>query len=82
MKRKYPPYTHGFIDRNGTPRFYLRMPGRKRVPLPGLPWSPEFMAAREAAMAGDAWQAPPIGSAATVAGTVNAAIIGYYESNA
>jgi hypothetical protein len=80
VKRKYPQYTHGFIDRSGTPRFYLRMPGRKRVPLPGLPWSPQFMAAREQAMAGDEWRAPPIGSTATVAGTVNAALIAYYES--
>lgn len=82
MRRKYPPYTHGFIDRNGTPRFYLRMPGRKRVPLPGLPWSPQFMAAREAAMTGEEQQTPPIGSTATVAGTVNAAIIDYYQSTA
>jgi hypothetical protein len=27
--------------------------GYKRVPLPGLPWSPEFMTAYEAAMAGE-----------------------------
>jgi hypothetical protein len=82
VKHKYPPYTHGFIDRHGTPRFYIRLPGaeRKRVPLPGLPWSPEFMAARDQALA--TTQSPPIGSAATVAGTVNAAIIGYYESRA
>jgi hypothetical protein len=50
---KYPKYTHGFTDHDGTPRFYLRLPGRKRVPLPGLPWSPEFMEARERALAGD-----------------------------
>ena len=47
MRHKYPKYTHGFIDHDGSPRFYLRLPDRKRVPLPGLPWSPEFMAARE-----------------------------------
>jgi hypothetical protein len=79
VKRKNPRYTHGFIDRHGMPRFYIRLPGpeRKRVPLPGLPWSPEFMAAREDALA----QKPaPIGSAATVAGSVDAAIIGYYDS--
>jgi len=50
--RKPPKYTHGYIDCRGKPRWYLRRPGFKRVPLPGLPWSPDFMAAYEAAMAG------------------------------
>jgi hypothetical protein len=78
---KYPKYTHHFIDHDGTPRFYLRVPGRKRVPLPGLPWSPEFMEAREKALSAD-WEAPPIGASRTVAGTVNAALISYYQSSA
>jgi integrase/recombinase XerD len=74
---KPPGYTHGFIDRHGKPRFYLRRPGLKRVPLPGLPWSPEFMAAYEAAMAG---QGAPIvvGAARTKPGTVKAVVISYY----
>ena len=50
MRHKYPKYTHGFVDHDGSPRFYFRVPGRKRVPLPGLPWSPEFMEAREKAL--------------------------------
>jgi hypothetical protein len=50
--RKPPKYCHGYIDCRGKPRWYLRRPGFKQVPLPGLPWSPEFMAAYEAAMAG------------------------------
>jgi integrase len=58
---KHPKYTHAFIDHDGKARFYLRMPGRKRVPLPGLPWSPEFMEAREKAMKGD-WTASEIGA--------------------
>ena len=49
--RKPPKYCHGYIDCRGKPRWYLRKPGLKRVPLPGLPWSPEFMAAYEAAIA-------------------------------
>jgi integrase len=81
VKRKNPKFTHEFIDHDGKPRFYLRVPGRKRVPLPGLPWSPEFMEAREKALAGD-WNAPPIGANRTKAGTVNAAIISYYQSTA
>lgn len=79
---KPPRYTHAFVDRTGKARFYLRLPGRKRVSLPGMPWSPEFMAARAAAMESEEHKAPPIGSSATVAGTVNAAIVGYYQSNA
>jgi integrase len=47
-----PKFVQGFIDRNGHSRFYFRRPGFKRVPLPGLPWTPTFMAAYEAALAG------------------------------
>lgn len=78
---KLPPFTQAFIDRFGTPRFYLRKSGMKRVPLPGLPWSPEFMEARERALGGE-WARPKIGESKTVAGTVNAALIGYYASSA
>ena len=81
MKRRHPKYTHGFIDHDGKPRFYLRMPGRKLVPLPGLPWSPEFMEARERALQGD-WTAPEMGASRTKVGTVNAAIVSYYQSSA
>ena len=42
---KKPKFVHGYIDRNGKPRFYFRRSGFKGVALPGLPWSPEFMAA-------------------------------------
>ena len=52
LMRKPPKYVHGYIDCRGRPRWYLRRAGHKRVPLPGLPWSPEFMAAYEAAMGG------------------------------
>jgi integrase len=81
MKRKNPPHTHQYTDRHGNPRFYLRRPGHKKVPLPGLPWSPEFMAAREAALNGD-WGKAEIGAKRTVAGTVNAALVSYYQSSA
>jgi hypothetical protein len=47
-----PKFVQGFIDRHGKARFYFRRCGSKTVPLPGLPWSPEFMAAYEAALAG------------------------------
>jgi hypothetical protein len=79
--RKYPKYTHGFVDHDGKSRFYLRLPGRKRVPLPGLPWSPEFMEARQKALDGD-WTVPELGASRTKAGTVNAALVSYYQSSA
>lgn len=82
MKRKNPKYTHGFIDHDGKPRFYLRVPGRtKQVALPGLPWSPEFMEARQAALQGD-WATPELGASRTRPGTVNAALVSYYQSSA
>ena len=66
---------------HGKPCFYLRRPGHKKVRLPGLPWSPEFMAAREAALKGD-WIEQEVGAKRTVAGTVNAAIVSYYQTSA
>ena len=78
---KKPRYTRGFIDRHGKPRFYLRRPGQKEIPLPGLPWSPEFMTAYKEAMNGD-WQRSEIGAARTLPGTVNAAIVSYYNNSA
>jgi integrase len=81
VKRKYPRWTHGYIDQHGKPRFYLRRAGHKKFPLPGLPWSPEFMEAREAALKGE-WGKVEIGSSRTVAGTVNAGLVSYYQSGA
>jgi hypothetical protein len=49
---KLPKYVRGFQDRHGKPRFYFRRKGYKSLPLPGLPWSPEFMKAYEAATSG------------------------------
>ena len=51
-------YVHSFIDHNGHPRHYFRRPGFKRVTLPGLPGSAEFMEAYQAALAGQTAQAP------------------------
>jgi integrase len=74
--RHPPKFVQAFIDRNGKPRFYLRRPGFKSVPLPGLPWSPQFMEVYEAALSG---QPSQIGASRTKPGTVAAAIIGYYH---
>lgn len=51
-----PPYVHEFKDRHGRVRAYLRKPGCKPVALPGVVWTPTFMAAYEAALLG---LAPP-----------------------
>jgi integrase len=75
-----PPYTHGFVDRHGKPRFYFRRPGHKQVPLPGLPWSPDFMAAYEAAMKGEAAPRIEIGASRTKPGTVAALVVAYFGS--
>jgi len=74
---KTPRYVHGYIDRNGKPRWYFRRAGFKKTALPGLPWSPAFMAAYENAMAG---QPPEIGAARVKAGTMRALAVSYFNS--
>ncbi len=81
MRLKLPLHVHGFVDRHGKARHYLRRPGAKTISLPGLPYSPEFMAAYEAGMAGII-PAKEIGASRTMPGTVNAAIVGYLNSEA
>ena len=72
-----PKFVHRFIDRHGKPRFYFRRAGFKQVPLPGLPWSPEFMAAYELAMAGQPLQ---IGSSRVNPGSLHAFAVSYFNS--
>ena len=76
MKRP-PKFVQGFVDRHGKPRFYFRRPGFKNVPLPGLPWSPEFMAAYEAAVAGQPMQ---IGGARVKPGSFRALAVSYFNT--
>ena len=78
LMRRPPQYVNGFIDRYGKARWYFRRAGFKKVPLPGLPWSPEFMAAYEHALAGQPLQ---IGSARTSPGTVGALAASYFNSS-
>jgi integrase len=80
LMRRAPKYVHGYVDRHGRPRFYFRRAGFKRVRLPGLPWSPEFMEAYQAAL--DETPRVEIGAGRTVARTVNAVVIGYFGSAA
>src|SRR5262245_39239824 len=77
---KLPKFVQGFVDRHGRPRFYFRRRGHKRMPLPGSPWSPEFMAAHANAM-----EVKPVlqfGSDRVVARSIRALAIAYYDSAA
>src|SRR5262249_47931717 len=77
---KLPAYVQQFLDRHGKPRFYFRRAGFKTVPLPGLPWSPTFMAAYESAVGAESPQQEEIGASRTVPGSVNALVVSYYKS--
>ncbi len=70
-------YIHRFEDRHGHVRHYFRRPGHKRATLPGLPGSAEFMAAYQAALAG---QPAPIGANRVAAGTINSLAVQWYQS--
>jgi integrase len=78
-------YVHRWVDnRSGgaRARYYFRRPGFKRVPLPGLPGSSEFMEAYQAALAGQALPRPMIGASRTKAGSISALIVSYFASAA
>jgi integrase len=77
LMRRPPKFVQGFIDRHGKPRFYFRRAGFKTVPLPGLPWAPEFMAAYEEALAG---QPAQVASQRAKPGTIRALAVSYYNS--
>jgi integrase len=72
-------YVQSFADKkSGAVFHYFRRPGFKRVRLPGLPGSREFMAAYQ-----DALEQPHVDVGATkrsIAGSVSAAIASYYDS--
>jgi hypothetical protein len=80
MMKRPPKFVQGFVDRHGRPRFYFRRPGFQRVPLPGLPWSPEFMTAYDKAVA----EKPvlQIGSDRVTPRSIRALAIAYYDSAA
>lgn len=75
------PYVQEFRDRHGTIRRYVRKPGLKRTAIKGCPGTEEFRLSYEAALAGIESR-PNVGEARTRPGTINAAIVAYYNSNA
>jgi len=72
-------YVHEFRDRHGKPRRYFRRNG-KQTTLPGIPGSPEFMAAYEAAFGDDCPK--ELGASRTKPGTIDALIVLFYRSAA
>jgi integrase len=77
MTRLRLEYVHEYKDCRGKLRRYFRRPGFKQIALPGLPGCAEFMAAYERALAG--LPRKQIGADRTQPGTLNAAIVGYYQ---
>src|SRR5256885_9857141 len=71
-------HIHEFRDRHGKVRRYFRRAGWPRVALPGAPGSAEFMEAYQVALAGHEIERKPIGAGRSAAGSVSAAIAGYY----
>src|SRR5262245_57855040 len=75
---KLPKYVHAWFDkRDSQTYYYLRRRGFPLVRLPGLPWSPSFMAAYEAAMNGPR---TAIGARRVKPGSVAAVVAGYFDS--
>jgi integrase len=79
MKMKLPPYVQAFCDRHGHPRYYFRRAGFPRIPLPGLPYSPAFMAAHAEALTSGLSRAN-VGTSRITPGTMNALVIAYFNS--
>jgi hypothetical protein len=71
-------FVQAWVDEDGRPHHYFRRRGFRRRPLPGMPGSPEFMAAYTNAMA----ESPqPIGAQTrSKPGTVAAAVAAYFDS--
>jgi integrase len=72
-------FVQGFVA-HGKPYYYFRKPGCARVKLPGSPFSEQFMAAYQAALAADA---PPsdIGAKRNAPGTIAALVAAYAGSD-
>jgi hypothetical protein len=45
MSKPLLQFVHEYIDRHGHPRRYFRRRGYKKIPLPGVPGSEQYMAA-------------------------------------
>jgi enterobacteria phage integrase len=72
-------YVNEFVGQDGKVRRYFRRPGRRAIPLPGLPGSIEFMAAYQAALA--IVSPPPPSPRHVINGSLAAAAAGYFRSS-
>jgi hypothetical protein len=75
-------FVDAFVDRHGKVRHYYRRRGYPRAPLPGLPGSAEFMEAYADVQPCDGPIPVKVATDKLVPGTINAAIIGFYQSPA
>src|SRR5215831_15430422 len=76
---KMPKYVQAWVDHEGRAHYYFRRRGFPRVRLPGLPWSPSFMAAYEGALTG---QRTAVGAGRIKPGSVAAVVAAYLDSQA
>jgi integrase len=75
---KLPKFVQAWVDdRDGRAYYYFRRRGFPRVRLPGLPWSPSFMAAYETACAGPR---TAIGAGRVKPGSVAFVVAAYLDS--
>jgi integrase len=75
---KLPKYVDAWVDRrDGHGYYYLRRRGFPRVRLPGLPWSPSFMATYEKALSGPR---TAVGAGRIKPGSVAAVVAEYFDS--
>jgi integrase len=75
MPRRLPPGCVEDRDRHGNIRTYYRVKGRRKVRLRGTPWTPEFMAAYDAAKGA---AAEPLRKSGIAAGTWRWLCIKYF----
>jgi integrase len=77
---KLPKFVQAWVDsRDDRAYYYLRRRGFPRARLPGLPWSPSFMAAYEAALTGPR---TAVGAGRIKPGSVAAVVAAYLDSQA
>ena len=67
-------------DRHGTLRYYVRRPGCKSVPLPGLPGSAEFMAGYQSALGEEPVTRIQVAAQRTTPGTIADLTVRYFNS--
>lgn len=75
------PHVQAFTDRHGRRRHYFRRRGCRRIAIPGLPGSTEFMAAYAAALeAGTPKAKKQVAEARIQPRSVSALVVAYYAS--